>query len=155
MVNGVSRPGKHLLLLLCVIAALVLVSVVLVLTRGAPKPLDASTPAGVVQGYVRAVVAGDEDAAAAFLEPGKDTRCKGFESIAPERNIRVALVSTTQRQTTADVVVSISYTNVGGPFGSPEYASEESFDLTLVEGKWLVSNAPWPLLVCTDEGSAP
>ncbi|WP_411733502.1 hypothetical protein [Paeniglutamicibacter sp.] len=142
-------------MLLSVIAALVLVSVVVVLTRGTPRPLDAGTPAGVVQGYVTAVIGGDEAAAADFLEPGQDSRCKGFESIAPERNIRVALVSTTQRENTADVVVSISYTNVGGPFGSPEYASEESFDLSLVEGQWLISNAPWPLLVCQGQEFAP
>ena len=155
MVKGDGRPGKPLVLLLVVIAALVLVSVVVVLTRGTPKPLDAATPAGVVQGYVTAVIGGDEAAAADFLEPGQDTRCKGFESVAPERNIRVALVSTTQRENTADVVVSISYTNVGGPFGSPEYASEESFDLTLVGDKWLISSAPWPLLVCPEPEIAP
>lgn len=144
-----------MVLLLVVIAALVLVSLVVVLTRGTPKPLDASTPAGVVQGYVTAVIGGDEAAAAAFLDPGQDARCKGFESVAPERNIRVALVSTTQRETTADVVVSISYTNVGGPFGSPEYASEESFDLSRTGGRWLISSAPWPLLVCPDGETAP
>lgn len=155
MVKGIGRPGRPLVLLLCVIAALVLASMVVVLTRGAPKPLDPSTPAGVVQGYVTAVIGGDEDAAARFLEPGQDTRCKEFESVAPERNIRVALVSTTQRETTADVGVSISYMNVGGPFGSPEYASEESFDLSLVEGQWLISNAPWPLLVCPGQEFAP
>lgn len=144
-----------MVLLLVVIAALVLVSLVVVLTRGTPKPLDASTPEGVVQGYVTAVIGGDEAAAAAFLDPGQDARCKGFESVAPERNIRVALVSTTQRETTADVVVSISYTNVGGPFGSPEYASEESFDLSRTGGRWLISSAPWPLLVCPDGETAP
>jgi hypothetical protein len=148
MVKGVARPGKPLVLLLGVIAALVLVSFIVVLTRGSPTPLDASTPAGVVQGYVTAVIGGDEAAAEDFLEPGQDSKCTGFESVAPERNIRVALVSTTQRETTADVVVSISYTNVGGPFGSAESASEESFDLTLREGKWLISSAPWPLLIC-------
>ncbi|RAX48870.1 hypothetical protein DQ353_13190 [Arthrobacter sp. AQ5-05] len=155
MVKGVGRPGKTLLVLLCVIAALVLVSVVVVLTRGTPKPLDASSPAGVVQGYVTAFVAGDEAGAERFLEPGADTRCKGFESIAPERNIRVALISTTQRETTADVAVSISYTNVDGPFSSPEYASEESFGLSLVDGKWLISSAPWPLLTCHDTDIEP
>jgi hypothetical protein len=155
MAKDVGRPGKPLLVLLCVIAALVLVSVVVVLTPGAPKPLDASTPAGVVQGYVTAVIGGDEAAAARFLEPGADTRCKGFESVTPERNIRVALISTTQRETTADVAVSISYTNVGGPFSSPEYASEESFGLSRIGDKWLISNAPWPLLTCQDTEVGP
>jgi hypothetical protein len=155
MVKGVSRTGKPLVLLLCVIAALVLLSLVVVLTRGAPKPLDAATPAGVVQGYVTAVIGGDEAAAAAYLDPGQDFSCEEFDAVAPERNVRVALVSTTERETTADVVVSISHTNVGGPFGSAEYASEESFDLRLVEGKWLISDAPWPLVVCPEKGIAP
>lgn len=155
MAKDVGRPGKPLLVLLCVIAALVLVSVVVVLTRGAPKPLDASTPAGVVQGYVTAVIGGDEAAAARFLEPGADSRCKGFESVTPERNIRVALISTTQRETTADVAVSISYTNVGGPFSGPEYASEESFGLSRISDRWLISNAPWPLLTCQDTEVGP
>lgn len=148
MVKAVVRSGKPLLVLLYVIGALVLASVVVVLTQGTPKPLDAATPAGVVQGYVTAVVGGDETAAASFLDPGANQRCDGFETVGPERNIRVALVSTTQRETSADVVVSISYTNVGGPFSSTEYSSEESFDLIRVGDKWLISTVPWPLLTC-------
>ena len=100
-------------------------------------------------------VSRDEAAAVAYLDPGQDFSCEEFDAVAPERNVRVALVSTTERDTTADVVVSISHTNVGGPFGSAEYASEESFDLRLVEGKWLISDAPWPLVVCPEKGIAP
>lgn len=155
MVPGAARSGKQVLILLCVIVLLVLVSLVVVLTRGASKPLDAHSPAGVVQGYVTAVVSGDEDTAREFLTDVDDKRCDGYESVAPERNIRVALVRTTQHETTADVVVSISYSNVSGPFGSPEYANEESFELDLVAGAWRISSAPWPLLVCADEGLKP
>ena len=155
MVKGVGRPGKPLVLLLCVIAALVLVSLVVVLTRGRTETTRCLHAGRGGAGLCHRRHRRRRGRRRRLPRARADSRCEEFESVAPERNIRVALVSTTQRETTADVVVSISYTNVGGPFGSPEYASEESFDLSLAEGKWLISNAPWPLLVCPNKEIAP
>ena len=38
--------------------------------------------------------------------------------------------------------------NGSGPFGNPEYETEDVFDLVKVNGRWLVQTAPWRLAIC-------
>ncbi len=157
MVIGKRRPGKPLLVLLCVIAVLVLVSVLVVLTRGAPKPLDPSTPAGVVQGYVTAVIGHDAARAGALLTPGAARKCTPNEPFVSDstRDLRVTLLATTERDDTATVDVTLSTARVSGPFDSPEYTSDDSFELARVSGRWLITSVPWRLETCFPEGTTP
>jgi hypothetical protein len=141
------RPDRTLLAILAAIAVLVVVALAVVFTRGEPAPVDESTPAGVVQRYSEAVVAGDEAAAAAYLTDAAKDRCNTVERI-PGDNLRVTLVSTTERPATADVKVLITVSEGGGPFGSAEYQIEDVFDLVKTGDKWLIENAPWQLTVC-------
>ena len=124
-----------------------LLALIVVFTRGEPAPVDESTPAGVVQRYSAAVIAGDEAAAAAYLTDAAKNRCKTVERM-PGDNLRVTLVSTTERPASADVKVLITVSEGGGPFGSAEYQIEDVFDLVKTGDKWLIDNAPWQLTVC-------
>ena len=62
-------------MILCLIGALVVVALVVVFTRGAPAPLDESTPEGVVQRYSAAVIEGDEATAITYLVPALGDDC--------------------------------------------------------------------------------
>ena len=104
-----SRSNRTLVVILCVIGALVVVALVVVFTRGAPVPLDESTPEGVVQRYSAAVIDGNEAAAIAYLAPALGDACVPFET-GSAQDIRVTHVSTTQRDDTADVRVLIATT---------------------------------------------
>ena len=64
-----ARPDRTLLAIMVAIAVMVIVALAVVLTRGEPAPLAESTPAGVVQRYAAAVIAGDEASASAYLTP--------------------------------------------------------------------------------------
>jgi len=141
------RPDRTLLAILAAIVVLVVVALIVVFTRGEPAPVDESTPAGVVQRYSAAVIAGDEAAAAAYLTDAAKNRCKTVERM-PGDNLRVTLVSTTERPASADVKVLITVSEGGGPFGSAEYQIEDVFDLVKTGDKWLIDNAPWQLTVC-------
>lgn len=143
------RPDRILLAILAAIAVLVVVALIVVFTRGEPAPVDEATPAGVVQRYSEAVIAGDEAAAAAYLTDAVKNRCNTVERM-PGDNLRVTLVSTTERPATADVKVLITVSEGGGPFGSAEYQIEDVFDLVKTGDKWLIENAPWQLTVCPD-----
>ncbi|WP_349361570.1 hypothetical protein [Cryobacterium sp. PH31-O1] len=134
-------------MILSIIAALVLVSLVVVFTRGAPETLDPGTPEGVVQAYSAAVIDGDETAAAAFLTAGASVGCSQGEH-GPTDSLRVVLVSTTTRPNSADVVVSLVTSYDDGPFGASEYEFESNFDLVKVDGDWLIGQAPWELSIC-------
>jgi hypothetical protein len=143
------KPDRILIVVLSVVAVLVIGALAVVFSRGEPALLDESTPQGVVQRYATAVIDGDESAAAAYLTEAARSQCVGFER--PSRdNLRVTLVSTTERPASADVRVLIVVSTGGGPFGNSEYETEDVFDLAKTNGKWLVDSAPWQLRVCTN-----
>lgn len=142
-----ARPDRTLLAIMAAIAVLVMIALTVVLSRGDPAPLAESTPAGVAQRYAAAAIAGDEAAAAAYLTPAARRKCNA-ETRPVSRNLRVTLVSTTERPESADVRVLITVSEPGGPFGSAEYQVEDVFDLVRSGDGWRIDNAPWPLSVC-------
>lgn len=142
-----ARPDRTLIIILSVIGALVVIALIVVFTRGEPELLDESTPEGVVQRYSAAVIAGDEDAAIEYLVPELADPCQRIEP-GPVQDMRVTLVSTTEREDSADVRVLIVTTYEGGMFGSSEYEEEAVFDLVADGDGWLIESAPWSLSVC-------
>lgn len=149
-----AKPDRTLLAIAGAIAVLVIVALAVVLTRSGPAPLDASTPAGVVQRYSAAVIDGDERTAATFLSDTARNKCSS-EPRPYAENLRVTLVSTTERTDSADVRVLITVSEGGGPFGSAEYQVEDVFDLVRTGDTWLIENAPWQLTVCSTPAVKP
>lgn len=129
------------------IAVLVVAALAIVFSRGAPAQLAESTPAGVVQRYAAALIAGDERKAASYLSAAASNRCTGADR-ALTRNLRITLIATTERQDTADVEVLVTVAEAGGPFGSSEYQVAEVFDLVREGGLWVIDRTPWQLSVC-------
>lgn len=148
MAASVGRPDRTLLVVLLAVAALVVLALVVVFTRGTAPPIDASTPAGVVQRYTEAVIAGDERAAREHLVA--DAR-EGCEPTDPGTfdDVRVTLGSTTERDDTADVEVFVITSSGGGLFGPSEYREEAMFDLVREDSGWVIETAPWQFAVCT------
>ena len=132
-----------------VLVSLVLVSLVVSFARGEPEARNADTPEGVVQRYSTAVVSGDETSALTYLTPEVQNTCERFSDLQVD-NLRVCVIATTERSTSADVRVSI-VNNYGGngSFGASECASERTFDLVLVDGQWRSEGSPWELAVCS------
>ncbi|GAA4380018.1 hypothetical protein [Agromyces bauzanensis] len=143
-----AKPDRTLIIILSVIGALVVIALVVVFTRGEPELLDESTPEGVVQRYAAAVIDGDEAAAIDYLVPELADDCERFDT-GPVQDLRVTLVSTTERDDTADVEVLIVTTYEGGLFGSSQYEEQAVFDLVRADGTWLIESAPWQFTVCT------
>ena len=95
-----------------------------------------------------AVIGGDEIAAAAYLTEGALSRCEKNFMGGIAADIRITLLSTEERATSADVRVSILTTYEGGLFGPSESTTEDVFDLVTVDGEWRIDNAPWDLTIC-------
>ncbi|MET0933046.1 MAG: hypothetical protein ABWX56_04995 [Mycetocola sp.] len=145
-----ARPARrNLVILLSVIAVLVIVSLIVVFTRGDAELLDESTPEGVVQRYSMAVIDGDDDAAVDYLTSAARDQCGTIDNTVSD-DVRVTLISTNLRDESADVTVQVS-THEGGAFGS-EYSYEEDFRLVRDRGDWLIESAPWSLTVCLQDG---
>lgn len=148
-----SAPGRparrNLIILLSVIAALVIVSLIVVFTRGEAELLDESTPEGVVQRYSMAVLDGDDEAATEYLTSEVREQCGTIDNTVSD-DMRVTLIASDLRDESADVTVQVS-THEGGAFGS-EYSYEEDFRLVREGGDWLIESAPWSLTVCLRDG---
>jgi hypothetical protein len=149
-----GKPDRILVIILAIIAVLVVAALAVVFSRGQPPLLDGATPQGVVQRYAAAVIEGDESAATAYLSEAARTQCVGVEPSVKDK-LRVTLVSTTERVSSADVRVLIAVSSGGGPFGNSEYETEDVFDLVKTDGKWLVDSAPWQLRVCPNRPVRP
>ena len=149
MDTDARRPDRTLLVVVATVVALVVIALVVVFTRGGAAPLDESTPAGVVQRYTEAVIAGDEESARGYLAAGVRDDCERLDP-GPLDDVRVALESTTERGDTADVDVSVVTTSRGGLFGPAEYRSEESFGLVREGEVWAIETAPWQFAVCME-----
>lgn len=142
-----SKPDRTLLVVLLAVGALVVLALVVVFTRGTAQPLDASTPAGVVQRYTEAVMAGDERAARDHLVAEAREGCERIDTGTFD-DVRVTLGSTTERDGDADVEVFVITTSGGGLFGPSEYREEATFDLVREGADWVIETAPWQFAVC-------
>lgn len=159
--TSAPRPDRALLVVLALILVFVAVALVVVFTRGQPATLAADTPDGVVQRYASAALAGDDDAAAAYLS----TRARSADAqpgcgpgaASETENLRVTLLDVQERERTAEVRVSLVTSYDSGPFGSPEYETDDVFTLVKADGDWLIDQAPWQLTVCPSpaEGNNP
>lgn len=149
-----GKPDRILLGILTTIALLVIVALGVVFTRGDPAVLDESTPQGVVQRYSTAVIDGDTATANSYLTEAASSLCGGFHESGP-LPARVVLVSTTERDNSALVKVSVVGSGSGGPFGPSEYEMEDRFSLVKTDGKWLIEQAPYQLLSCTGSSVKP
>jgi len=148
MTDAVRKPDRIILVLLGIIGVLVVVALAVVFSRGAPEPLDEASPAGVVQRYSTAVIDGDVSTAETYLTDSARTACRGSFTGEP-RPTRVVLVSTSERDQSATVKVSIVNSSQGGPFGPSEYEMEDVFTLVKADGSWKISQAPYPLAACS------
>ncbi len=147
MESSASKPDRALIVVLAVTALLVVIALVVVFVRSAPAQLDPDTPEGVVQRYATAVLSGDEDAALALLSSAARAECD--EVVEPWTDgMRVTLVSSTERATTADVRVDIITSSGGGLFGGTEYTERGTFELVRSGGEWRIETAPWQLSIC-------
>lgn len=149
MTTNKASPHRLTAILLGVVGVLVLASLVLVFSRGTPPPIDEATPAGVVQRYVTAALDGQRDAASQYLTPKAQGECDQYAGpIAP--GTRVTLLSTIEHAKAATVRVSVSVIDARDPFGGPDgYSGDEAFELSRVDGAWLISFVPWQLHACT------
>ncbi|WP_353810073.1 hypothetical protein [Agromyces sp. SYSU T00194] len=140
------RPDRALIGIGIAIVVVIVAAVVAVLLRGEPEQFDETTPEGVVQRYSTAVIDGDTQAAMDLLAPEVVDACERVEPY--EDDVRVALVSATDRGDTASVEVTIITSYSGGLFGPDEYRSDGRFSLVRSGDGWLIESAPWELAVC-------
>ncbi|MGV8857648.1 hypothetical protein [Rhodoglobus sp.] len=143
------RPDRTLIAILSIIAAIVVIALVVVFTRGGAAEVDPTTPEGVVQSYSLAVVDSDYAAARDFLSTELRENCDKAD-LNTIQGLRMTVISSIINDDNA--VVRVSMERGSGEFGGSGYVSEEVFALVLEDRSWRIESAPWDLTLCYNQG---
>lgn len=119
-----------------------------VLSRRAAPSLDPNTPAGTVQAYLSAVIAGDYPAAARLLSPLSGCDVSDLAASPAPGTARVVLERTAVDGDHAVVTVDVTDGHQDGPFGSAGYSRSERITLQREDGLWRITGSPWLLSSC-------
>ncbi len=114
---------------------------------------DPATPAGAVQAYLRAIAAGDVDAAAARLATDGPCTVEDLTRAYLPSSLRAVLGTSSADGTRAVVQVEVTEGSGDELFGPSGYVHTERFTLTQSAGAWSLTGMPWPMFDCS--GSTP
>lgn len=140
-----KSPNRVLAIVIGLIIIAVAIVTVLSSTRSAVV-IDRTTPAGSVQLYLKAVLAGKNAEAAKMLSPESVCTVTDVDRAYIVDTARVLLVDSTTEGTTAEVRVRVEIPS-GSPLG--DFRTEDhTFRLVNSNGTWLLTGIPWPLYDC-------
>jgi hypothetical protein len=148
-----NRAGLVLAISVAVLVLLAVVAGVLSANRSGPE-LTEGSPEAAVQDYMEAVLDGDPERAATFLDP--DGRCTAGDigDQAWDTTARVVLRDSRTDGQEATVRVEFVY---GGdsPLGGSEWRDDQVFTLRQVQQGWVVTGDPWPMHHCEGRAARP
>lgn len=129
------------------IAVLIVATTTLAVLRE-PQTFAADTPEAVVQAYAQAMLAGEEDAAAAQLDLALECDAGDLADAHIPDDVRVNLRSVAIDGDVAEIDVVVSVTSGRGPFETYEYDESHRFELARSGDRWLITERPWPWASC-------
>jgi len=117
-----------------------------------PASFEPDSPEAAVQGYLQAVLAGDNRAATEFLSQESACSRDDFRFRDRALNVRVTLLRTDETPDEAIVDVRIRFDETSLDALS-SYDIDETFTLVPEAGEWRIAGAPWPLFFCDEPAS--
>ncbi|WP_024288067.1 hypothetical protein [Cellulomonas sp. KRMCY2] len=146
----INRPSAVLATLVGVVAILAVAAAVVVANRDAPA-LDAASPEGVVQTYLEAVLAGDDDEAFDLVSSTAGCDASDVSTAYLPDTLRVVVLGTEVDGDEAVVRVDVTENPGNGLFEDSGWSHEERFSLRRTGGVWQIEASPWLLFGCTGE----
>lgn len=143
--NVSKNPNRVLAVVLGVVILAVVVITVLAATKSAVV-IDRSTPAGSVQVYLKAILAGKNAEAAKMLSPASTCTIDDVDRAYVVDTSRVLLVDATTTGSNAEVRVRVEFPS-DGPLRN-FMTEDHTFHLSNSSGVWLLTGVPWPLFDC-------
>ena len=142
-----GRATSNRILAVIVIAALVLSAVAALVSAFREEvKYSASSPEGVVQMYLTAIIEGKNDQAASYFAPDSTCDASDIDRAYVSETLRVNLVSTSVDGESAYVKIDAN-TGASGPFDDG-YTESHTYRLSKESGRWLIEGIPWPLWDC-------
>lgn len=143
--RGLSN--RTLLLAGIAVAVVVALTAVLAVNRQ-PVTYPRGSPEAAVQAYVQAMLDGDEDTAAAWLDPDMECDAAHLADADVPDDVRVTLRHAEVDGDVAEVEIGVTVTSGRGPFDTYEYEDHHRFELAQSDGGWLITTRPWPWASC-------
>jgi hypothetical protein len=145
-----NSSNRWLIIFAIVIGILVIatVSLVLLIKGNEVTLLPEDTPQGIVQRYLIAVQEKDYPVAYNYLYFDSSQKNQTYNDwlsmVMPQASNQVtwkaSLGKTTQNGNNASVEVIIDTVRPGGPFGNPTSSQQILFQLSKIDGKWLIAS---------------
>jgi hypothetical protein len=145
-----TSPNRWLVIFGIVIGILVIVTVSLVLLIKGNEValLPEDTPEGIVQRYLIAIQEKDYQEAYDYLRFNPAEKIQTYDDwlrmVMPQGSNqatwKATLGKTTQNGNNASVEVIIDTVRPGGPFGNPTSSQQILFQLSKIDGKWLITS---------------
>ena len=143
-------PNRVLLVVLALVAVVAVVAGIVSATRDTQQ-YDRSTPEGVVQAYLTALVDRDQEEAAELLADDSPCAVDDLDEVDIGDDMRVVLRDTETEGGSASVDVEVVM-NSGAVFGGSEWSERHTFRLVRQGDAWRISGTPWPIFECGGEG---
>ena len=144
-----ARRSSNRILAVIVSFTLVLAAVAALLSSSKEiKELSATSPEGVVQLFLKAVIEGKSEDAAGYFS--STTTCDASDidrSWMPE-TVRVNLADTEVTGDKAFIETTVDISS-GGPFDD-YYVESHNYRLAREGGSWRILGIPWPLYSCEE-----
>lgn len=151
--GGNARHSERRLLLWSGAVLALLVALAVALSFVGDADLDPDTPEGVVQDYVRAVIAGDRVAARSYLADELEGCGTRFPRYLADQAFRVEWLDTTLGVGEAWVAVSVTGSDPG-VFGGHRPETYE-FRLSPATDGWRITHQEWPWFECSADSVPP
>lgn len=110
------------------------------------KTYSSSTPEGIVQLYLKAIIEGKNDIAAQYFAANSECDASDIDRAYIAETLRVNLISSSIEADAAYVKIDAN-TSSGGPF-EDGYNESHTYRLVKENGAWRLTGIPWPLWDC-------
>ena len=143
--QGRLTPNKILLLVFGTVIVLTLIVVIISSRKGIEK-WEPTTPQGVVQAYLTALINGDTDKAFVHLDPESKCDLQDLDRSYIAERIRISLSKSQIVGDRASITVTAEVPT-GDPF-SNFMTESHTLRLAQTEGNWKLIGVPWPMYDC-------
>lgn len=146
--NSATQNANQILVKILVVT-LALAAVAAYLTASQEtKEYNPSSPEGIVQMYLRDVIAGKNEGAVQYLAQGSTCDATDLDRSWMPENVRVSLRETRMEGNRAFVDVAVDIAS-GGPFDD-YYTENHTYRLTRENSAWRILGIPWPMYSCEE-----
>ncbi len=140
------RRSNQVLIWIAGLSVVLLVLAAFITSNRAPNQLDASTPEGIVQSYLTAIIEGRHDEAARYFTKESECDASDIDRAYISDTLRVNLVSSEIKGSSAYVKIDAD-TSSGGLF-EDGYIESHTYRLNQEGSNWRIAGIPWPLWDC-------